>query len=55
MMSGPAFGNDRRAAVHVTGRGDDGSHTRLDGPHDLDDTLAIPDAGLNTIACANLR
>ena len=46
---------DRRAVVHVTGRGDDGSHTRLDGPHNLDDTLAIPDAGLNTIACANLR
>jgi len=51
----PGLRRDRRAVVHVTGRGDDGSHTRLDGPHDLDDTLATPDAGLNSIACANLR
>jgi hypothetical protein len=41
--------------VHVTGRGDDGSHPRLDGSHDLDDTLAIRDEGLHPIACADLR
>jgi hypothetical protein len=53
-MSGPASGTTG-GLCHMTGRGDDGSHTRLDGPHDLDDALATPDAGLNPIACANLR
>jgi hypothetical protein len=41
--------------VHVTGRGDEGSDTRLDRPHDLDDALATRDEGLHPIACANLR
>jgi hypothetical protein len=51
----PGFRYDRRAVVHATGRGDDGSRTRLDRPHDLDDALATRDEGLHPIACANLR
>ena len=50
----PGVRHDRRAMVHVTGRGDEGSDTRLDRPHDLDDALAIRDEGLDPIAWANL-
>jgi hypothetical protein len=41
--------------VYVTGRGDEGSDTRLDRPHDLDVALAIRDVGRHPIACANPR
>ena len=55
MIPGPASGHDRRAVVHVAGRGGGGSDPRLDRPHDLDDALAIGDEGLHPIAGANLR
>ena len=52
---GPGLCHNGRAVVHVAGRGDGGPDTRLDRPHDLDDSLAISDARLNPIARANLR
>ena len=51
----PGLRHDRRAVVHVAGRGDDGPDTRLDRPHDLDDAPAIGDERLHPIARANLR
>ncbi len=51
----PGIRHDGRAVVHVAGRGDGGSHTRLDRPHDLDDALATRDESLHPIAWANLR
>src|SRR6476660_7759064 len=42
----PCLAHDRRAVVHVARRGDGGSDTRLDGPHDFDDAVAVRDAGL---------
>jgi hypothetical protein len=51
----PGLRHDRRAVVHVTGRGDEGSDTRVDRPHDLDNALPIRDEGLHPIAGANLR
>ena len=51
----PGLRHDRRAVVHVAGRGDGGADTRLDRPHDLDDALAIGDERLHPIARANLR
>ena len=46
--------HDRRAVVHVAGRGDWGPDPRFDRPHDLDDALAIRDVGFYPITCANL-
>ena len=46
--------HDRRAVVHVAGRGGGGPDPRLDRPHDLDDALAIRDEGLHPITCADL-
>jgi hypothetical protein len=46
--------HDRRAVVHVAGGGGRGPDPRFDWPHDLDDTLAIRNAGLHPITCANL-
>ena len=51
----PSPRHDRRAVVHVAGRGDGGPDTRLDRPHDLDDALAIGDERLNPIARTYLR
>jgi hypothetical protein len=51
----PSLRHDRRAVVHVAGRGDGGPDTGLDRPHDLDDALAVGDEGLHPIACADLR
>jgi len=51
----PGLRHDRRAVVHVAGRGDGGPDTRLDRPCDLDDPLAIGDERLDPIARANLR
>ena len=50
----PGPRHDRRAVVHVAGRGGGSSDPRLDRPRDLDDALAICDEGLHPIACANL-
>ena len=51
----PGLPHDGRAVVHVAGRGDDGSDTRLDRLQDLDDALAIGDERLHPITCTYLR
>jgi hypothetical protein len=49
----PELLDDGWAVVHVAGRRHLGSDTRFDRPGDLDDALAIGDACLDPVACAN--
>ena len=51
----PGLPHDGRAVVHIARRGDGGTDTRLDRPHDLDDALAIGDERLHSIASSDLR
>ena len=55
MICRPGLAHDGRAVVHVAGRGNCSPDTRLDRPHDLDDSLAIGDERLHPITRANLR
>ncbi len=51
----PGLPRDRRAVVHVAGRGDNRPDTRIDRPHDLDDALTIGDERLDPITRSHLR
>ena len=50
----PGPRHDRRAVVHVAGRGGGSPDPRLDRSRDLDDAVSIRDEGLHSITSANL-